>query len=55
VGGAWQGIENCTTFWWESPRKIVKSEVRGKDEKKGSEWILERLAGGFRVDSAGSV
>jgi hypothetical protein len=24
----------------------VKSEVRGIDEKMGSKWLLERLAGG---------
>jgi hypothetical protein len=55
VGGAYERREKCTRFWWESPCKRVKSEVRGKDEKKGSEWILERLARGFRMDSVGSV
>jgi hypothetical protein len=42
-------------FWWESPWKCVKSEVRGIGVKMGSKWILGRLAGGCRVDSVGSV
>jgi hypothetical protein len=55
VGGAWEWRQKCTRFWWESLWKRVKSEVLGKNEKKGSDWILERLAGGFRVDSVGSL
>jgi hypothetical protein len=40
VGGAWERREKCTRFWWESPWRSVKSEVRGIDEKIGDvDWI----------------
>jgi hypothetical protein len=40
-------------FWWKSPKERDHSEGRGVDERIGSEWILERIAGGG-VDSVGS-
>jgi hypothetical protein len=43
---AWEKRENCTRFLWESPRERDHSEDRGVNGRKGSEWILERLAGG---------
>jgi hypothetical protein len=55
VGGAWERREKCTRFCWEIPWKIVRSEVRGIDEKMGSKWILGRFVRGFRMDSTGSV
>jgi hypothetical protein len=54
VGEAWERREKCKKFRWESPWKKVKSEVRGIYEM-GSILILERLAGGCRVDSVESV
>jgi hypothetical protein len=36
----------CTGFWWEIPNERDHSEDSGVDERMGSEWILERLAGG---------
>jgi hypothetical protein len=55
VGRAWVRGEKCTRFCWEITWKIVRSEVRGIDEKIGSKWILGRFAKGFIVDSVGSV
>jgi hypothetical protein len=60
IRGEWGGRgmgrrEKCTRFRCESPWKRVKPEVRGIYEKMGSKWILERLAGGCRVDSVDSV
>jgi hypothetical protein len=40
------GREECTRFWWESPKERDHSEDQGVDERMGSKWILGRLAGG---------
>jgi hypothetical protein len=36
--------ENCTRFWWESPKERDRLEDQGVGGKIGSEWILGRLA-----------
>jgi hypothetical protein len=41
---AWDRRENCTRFWWESPRERDCSEDQGIGGRMGSEWILGRLA-----------
>jgi hypothetical protein len=41
-------------FWWENQKERDHSEDQGVDERMGSEWILGRLAGGYRVDPVGS-
>jgi hypothetical protein len=38
-------VEQCTRFWWETPKERVHSEDVGVDGRMGSEWILVRLAG----------
>jgi hypothetical protein len=35
-----------TRFWWESQKERGHLEDKGIDGGMGSEWILERLAGG---------
>jgi hypothetical protein len=45
VGGAWKRRERWTRFYWESPWKIVRSEVQGIVEKMGSELILGNWLG----------
>jgi hypothetical protein len=42
------------SFSWESLKERDHSEDRGVDGRLESEWLLERLAGGCGVDSAGS-
>jgi hypothetical protein len=42
---AWERRENCTRFWWESPKERDHSEDHGVDRRMGSEWILGKLAG----------
>jgi hypothetical protein len=42
---AWERREKCTRFWCESPKEGDHSEDQGIDWRKGSEWILRRLAG----------
>jgi hypothetical protein len=42
--------ENCTRFWWESPKERDCLEDQGVDARMGSEWILGRLAWGGGVD-----
>jgi hypothetical protein len=42
---AWERKENCTGFWWDSPKEINRSEDRGINGRMGLEWVLERLAG----------
>jgi hypothetical protein len=37
--------EKCTKLWWECPKERDHSEDRGVDGRKGSEFILESLAG----------
>jgi hypothetical protein len=44
---AWEKREECTRFWWESPRNRAHSEDQGLGGRIVSEWILGRLAGGF--------
>jgi hypothetical protein len=46
--------ENCPRFWWGSLKKRDHNEDRGAGERKGSEWIWGRLAGGCGVDPVGS-
>jgi hypothetical protein len=43
---AWERIEKCTRFWWESPKERDHLDDPGVDGKLGSEWILWRLAWG---------
>jgi hypothetical protein len=51
---AWESREECTRFWWESPKEIDHSEDQGVDGRMGSEWILGRLAlGGIGFDWLG--
>jgi hypothetical protein len=47
------GRGKCTGFCWESQKEGDHSEDRGVDGM-GSEWILERLSVGVRVDQVGS-
>jgi hypothetical protein len=47
---AWERRENCTRFWWESPKERDHLEDQGVGGKMGSEWILERLDWGGGVD-----
>jgi hypothetical protein len=51
---AWERIGKCRGFWWESQEERYHLEDQGVDGGMGSEWILGRLAGGCRVDPAGS-
>jgi hypothetical protein len=43
---AWESTEKCTRFLWECPKERDRLEDKGEDGRIGSEWILERLAGG---------
>jgi hypothetical protein len=36
-----------TMFWWESPKGRDHSQEQRVGGKMGSEWILERFAGGW--------
>jgi hypothetical protein len=51
---AWERRGKCTAFWWESHKERYYLEDQGADEMMTSERILERLAGGYRVDPVGS-
>jgi hypothetical protein len=47
----WAGHVACMgeerkVFRWESPKERDHSEDQGVDGRMGSEWFLERLAGG---------
>jgi hypothetical protein len=42
----------CTRFWWESPKERDHLKDQVVCGKMGSEWILERLAWGYGLDSA---
>jgi hypothetical protein len=46
---AWERIEKCTRFWWESPKERDHWVDQGVGGKMGSEWILERLALGVWI------
>jgi hypothetical protein len=46
---AWERIEKCTRFWWESPKERDHLEDQGVGGKMGSEWILGRLAWGVWI------
>jgi hypothetical protein len=37
---AWERTENCTRFWWGSPKERDHSEDQGVGGRMGSEWIL---------------
>jgi hypothetical protein len=40
---AWERKEeNCTRFWWESPKERDHLEDQGVGGKMGSEWNLRR-------------
>jgi hypothetical protein len=41
---AWERRENCTRFWWESPKERDRSEDQDVGGRMGLEWILDRLA-----------
>jgi hypothetical protein len=43
---AWERREMCTRFWWESPKERDHWEDQGIGGKRGTEWILGRLAWG---------
>jgi hypothetical protein len=49
---AWERIEECTRFWWGSPKEKDHSVDRGVDGRTGTEWILgglaEEMLNGFR-------
>jgi hypothetical protein len=48
---AWERRENCTRFWWESPKEGDRPEDQGVGGSMESEWILGILAwGGGGVD-----
>jgi hypothetical protein len=51
---AWERREKCTRFWWEIQKERDHVEDRGVDWRMGSEWIIEWLVGGCRVDPVGS-
>jgi hypothetical protein len=42
----WERRENCTRFWWETPKERDILQDRGVDGTMESEWIEGRLAGG---------
>jgi hypothetical protein len=46
---AWERREKCTVFRWESPKERDHSEDQGVGGRMGSEWFLERLAGGVWI------
>jgi hypothetical protein len=41
---AWDRRENCTRFWWESPKERDHLKDQVLDGRMGSEWMLGRLA-----------
>jgi hypothetical protein len=43
---AWERREKCAGLWRESPKERYHLEDQVVDERMGSEWMLERLAGG---------
>jgi hypothetical protein len=43
---AWERIEKCTRFGWESRKERDHWEDQGVGGNMGSEWILGRLAWG---------
>jgi hypothetical protein len=47
VWHTWEGIENCTRFWWESPKEEDHLKDQGIDGRMGLNWILGRLVGGL--------
>jgi hypothetical protein len=34
--------ENCTVFWWESPKERDYLNDQGVDGRMGLEWVLGR-------------
>jgi hypothetical protein len=46
---AWERTGKCTLFWQESPNERDHLENQGVDGRMGSEWILGRVARGYRV------
>jgi hypothetical protein len=47
---AWERRENCTRFWWGSPKERGHLEDQGVGERMESEWILGRLAWGVWIE-----
>jgi hypothetical protein len=45
----WERREKYTRFWWESLKEGDHSKDQGIDGRMGSEWFLERLAGGVWI------
>jgi hypothetical protein len=50
---AWEKKAKCKRFWWESQKERDHFEDQVVDGRKGSEWILGRLAGECRLDRVG--
>jgi hypothetical protein len=46
---AWERRENCTRFWWESPKERDHSEDQGVDGRVGSKWILREIGWGMCI------
>jgi hypothetical protein len=42
---AWERIEKCIRFQWESLKENDQSKDWGTDARIGSKWILGKLAG----------
>jgi hypothetical protein len=49
-GHAWQSGENCTGFWWESPKERARLDDRDVDGWMGLEWILGEMGGAGGVE-----
>jgi hypothetical protein len=43
---AWERIENCTRFWWESLKERDHAEDQDVDGRMVLEWIVGTLDGG---------
>jgi hypothetical protein len=43
---AWERVETCSGFWWESSKGKGHLEDQGLDGRMGSKRILGKLVGG---------
>jgi hypothetical protein len=43
---AWDRVETCTGFWWESMKEKDHLKDQGVDGRMESKWTLGRLVGG---------